>query len=144
MEEVKLIAGIILYFLGVIYFTECWLIQLSILVGSIIGLRFTPNFPCHHDIFNPDSILTGPKMKRCESAARLDGKVAVVTGGNTGIGKETVLELVRRGARVITGCRDLAKAQAVITEVRDKYGADLVVEHLDLADLESVKKFAAR
>ena len=82
-------------------------------------------------------------MKRCESAARLDGKVAVVTGGNTGIGKETVLELARRGARVITGCRDIAKAQAVVTEVRDKYRADLV-EPLDLADLESVKKFAAR
>ena len=90
------------------------------------------------------SILTRPKLKRCESAARLDGKVAVVTGGNTGIGRETVLELTRRGARVITGCRDLAKAQAVVTEVRNKYGADLVVEPLDLADLESVKKFAAR
>ena len=83
-------------------------------------------------------------MKSCESANRLEGKVVVVTGGNTGIGKETVLEMVRRGARVITGCRDLNKAQAVVTEVRDKYGADLVVEHLDLADLESVKKFAAR
>ena len=83
-------------------------------------------------------------MKSCESANRLEGKVVVVTGGNTGIGKETVLELVKRGARVITGCRDLNKAQAVVTEVRNKYGADLVVEHLDLADLESVKKFAAR
>lgn len=143
MEEVKLIVGTILYFLGVLYFTECWLIQISILVGSIMCLRFTPNFPCHHDNLTL-SILTGPKIKRCESAARLDGKVAVVTGGNTGIGKETVLELARRGARVITGCRDLAKAQAVVTEVRDKCGADLVVEPLDLADLESVKKFAAR
>ena len=88
--------------------------------------------------------MTGPKLKRCESAARLNGKVAVFTGGNTGIGRETVLELTRRGARVITGCRDLAKAQDVVTEVRNKYGADLVVEPLDLADLESVKKFAAR
>ena len=64
----------------------------------------------------------------------------MVTGGNTDIGKE----LARRGARVITGCRDLAKAQAVVTEVRDKYGAELVVEPLDLANLESVKKFASR
>jgi len=128
MEEVKLFAGTILYFLGVIYLSECWLTQISILVGSIIGLSF----------------LTGPKMKSCESTNRLENKVVVVTGGNTGIGKETVLEMVRRGARVITGCRDLNKAQAVVTEVRDKYGADLVVEHLDLADLESVKKFAVR
>ena len=76
--------------------------------------------------------------------AKLDGKVVVITGGNTGIGRETVLQLARRGARVITGCRDLGKAEAVVREARDKYGADLVVEHLDLADLESVKRFADR
>ena len=45
MEEVKLFAGTTLYFLGVIYFTECWLTQFSILVGSIIGLRFLINLP---------------------------------------------------------------------------------------------------
>ena len=88
--------------------------------------------------------MTKSKMKYCESATRLDGKVVVITGGNTGIGRETVLELARRGARVITGCRDLGKAEAVVREARDKYGADLVVEHLDLADLESVKRFADR
>ena len=145
MEEVKLFAGTILYFLGVIYLSECWLTQISILVGSIIGLRFLINFlKLIHLRYLQHSFLTGPKMKSCESANRLEGKVVVVTGGNTGIGKETVLEMVRRGARVITGCRDLNKAQAVVTEVRDKYGANLVVEHLDLADLESVNKFAAR
>ena len=45
MEEVNLFAGTTLYFLGVIYFTECWLTQMSILVGSIIGLRFLINLP---------------------------------------------------------------------------------------------------
>ena len=34
----------------------------------------------------------------CESKARIDGKVVIVTGANTGIGKETVVDLLNRGA----------------------------------------------
>ena len=44
MEEVKLIAGTILYFLAVIHFTECWFTQISILIGSILGLRCVLTF----------------------------------------------------------------------------------------------------
>ena len=39
MEEVKIVAGTTLYFLAVIYFTESWLTQISILILSLIGLR---------------------------------------------------------------------------------------------------------
>ena len=58
--------------------------------------------------------------------------------------QETVIECVKRGAKVITGCRDLSKAAAVQKLIKDQFNAELVVEKLDLADLESVKTFASR
>ena len=49
---------------------------------------------------------------------RLDGKTAVITGCTAGIGRETAMELSRRGARIAMACRDLEKADAVAAEIR--------------------------
>ena len=38
----------------------------------------------------------------CKSKERIDGKVVIVTGANTGIGKETAKDLVQRGSRILT------------------------------------------
>ncbi|CAG2169960.1 unnamed protein product, partial [Oppiella nova] len=57
---------------------------------------------------------------KCQSTRRLDGQVVVITGANTGIGKETALQLSLRGAKIIIGCRDVNKANGAVDEIRAK------------------------
>jgi NAD(P)-dependent dehydrogenase (short-subunit alcohol dehydrogenase family) len=49
---------------------------------------------------------------------RLDGKLALVTGANRGLGLEIVVGLAGAGARVIMACRDAQKADKAIEEVQ--------------------------
>jgi NAD(P)-dependent dehydrogenase (short-subunit alcohol dehydrogenase family) len=73
----------------------------------------------------------------------LTGKVAVVTGANSGLGLETSRVLALRGARVVLSVRSEARGAAAAQEVRaDAPTADLDVMCLDLANLESVHRFA--
>lgn len=83
--------------------------------------------------------LQGPS---CKSKARLDGKTVIITGSNTGIGKETARDLSHRGARVVMLCRDLQKAKIAAEEIHQETGNALVVYHLDLASLQSIKDTA--
>uniref|UniRef100_A0A3P9IWA8 Si:dkey-174n20.1 n=1 Tax=Oryzias latipes TaxID=8090 RepID=A0A3P9IWA8_ORYLA len=73
---------------------------------------------------------------------RLDGKTVLITGGNSGVGKETAVALATRGARVIVACRDPEKARRAVTEIRLQ-SRSLNVCHmdLDLANLNSVRGF---
>jgi NAD(P)-dependent dehydrogenase (short-subunit alcohol dehydrogenase family) len=73
----------------------------------------------------------------------LAGRVALVTGANTGIGKVTALELARRGARVIVGVRSVEKAVPLLEESRAALGRDAIdALPLDLADFASIRTFA--
>ncbi|XP_012692940.1 retinol dehydrogenase 12 [Clupea harengus] len=79
----------------------------------------------------------------CRSQARLDGKTVLITGANTGIGKETACDMARRGARVVMACRDLIRAERTAEYIRTSTGnGNVVVRHLDLASLYSVRQFA--
>ncbi|XP_060022719.1 retinol dehydrogenase 11 isoform X3 [Lagenorhynchus albirostris] len=79
----------------------------------------------------------------CTSTIQLPGKVAVVTGANTGIGKETAKELAQRGARVYLACRDVQKGELVAREIQIMTGnQQVLVRKLDLADTKSIRAFA--
>ena len=71
------------------------------------------------------------------------GRTAVVTGANSGTGKEAAARLAAAGARVVLAVRTPAKGEAARAEILERApGADVVVRRLDLADLASIHEFA--
>jgi NAD(P)-dependent dehydrogenase (short-subunit alcohol dehydrogenase family) len=72
------------------------------------------------------------------------GQVMVITGGNSGIGKEAAVSLAGMGATVVITARDPAKGQRALDEIRTRSGSPSVeVMDLDLADFASIRAFAA-
>ncbi|HUQ02680.1 MAG TPA: SDR family oxidoreductase [Kofleriaceae bacterium] len=73
----------------------------------------------------------------------LTGRSFVVTGANTGIGKETVRALAQRGAHIVLACRSEEKTTPVVDEIRAQSpAAKLEFVALDLGDLASVRACA--
>jgi NAD(P)-dependent dehydrogenase (short-subunit alcohol dehydrogenase family) len=71
------------------------------------------------------------------------GRLAIVTGANSGIGYQTARYLARAGATVILACRSAAKGEAARTKiVAENSAAKVEVRVLDVADLDSVRRFA--
>jgi len=74
----------------------------------------------------------------------LTGKVAVVTGAGSGLGRETTRALAAAGARVVMATRDAARAYATAAEVAERHpGASLSIVPVDLASLDSIRTAAA-
>jgi NAD(P)-dependent dehydrogenase (short-subunit alcohol dehydrogenase family) len=84
------------------------------------------------------------RHRTCIDIPDLTGKLALVTGANSGLGLHATRALAAHGARVVMACRDLAKAQTAMQRLHAEIpNARLEVLPLDLADLGSVRRFAA-
>src|SRR5687768_13059972 len=71
------------------------------------------------------------------------GRIAIVTGANSGLGLVTARELARKGALVVLACRNLDKGRTALAECVAP-GSAPELEELDLASLASVRSFAER
>jgi NAD(P)-dependent dehydrogenase (short-subunit alcohol dehydrogenase family) len=74
-----------------------------------------------------------------------NGRTAIVTGANSGLGLITARELARAGARVVLACRDVGKGETAAAAIRWAVPhAAVAVDELDLGRLASVRAFAER
>ncbi|MGB1253656.1 MAG: SDR family oxidoreductase [Candidatus Promineifilaceae bacterium] len=72
-------------------------------------------------------------------------KIVIVTGANSGIGKETALSLAKQGATVVMVCRNQARGSAALNEIKQASGSENV--HLMLCDMgsfASIRAFATQ
>lgn len=73
----------------------------------------------------------------------LEKKLAIVTGGSSGIGFEAAKGLASKGAKVILAVRNLDKGEVARKSITDEFPfADVELMYLDLSDLSSIKEFA--
>ena len=115
-----------LSFLFTVYIFQPWV---------FIEIYLLPTFATMSMNFNPKT-----------SISSLSGKVILVTGGNTGLGKEAILQLARHGpAKIYMGARSAEKATAAINSINNQLTVPTEIEHLplDLNDLNSVKNAAS-
>lgn len=83
--------------------------------------------------------LNGPKTPFGKSMV---GKIVIITGSNSGIGKTAALELLERGAKVIFACRDEIRTNAVIASIHnEKMRENAQFAKLDLTSYTSIVNF---
>ncbi|XP_062717296.1 retinol dehydrogenase 14 isoform X2 [Aedes albopictus] len=83
-------------------------------------------------------------LGKITSSRNMEGKTVIVTGANSGIGKETARDLAKRGARVIMACRNMETAAKARDEIVKETGNNNVfLKKLDLSSQASIREFAA-
>ena len=74
----------------------------------------------------------------------MKSKRVIITGANSGLGKESAIALAKLGAEIVLAVRDVNKGQSVKNEILNQTPSAVIeVAELDLMDLDSVRKFAA-
>ena len=78
----------------------------------------------------------------CKSQKDMTGKVVLITGGNTGIGKELVRDLAKRNAKIILGCRSIERGKEAISDIIESTGNNnIYIKKCDISSLQSVRMF---
>ena len=80
---------------------------------------------------------------KCSSDRKLYGMIALITGGSSGIGKETARDLCRRGCNVVITSIDMSEAYNAKKEILNTVpNAKITVMLLDLRSFKGIKDFA--
>ncbi|CCM06190.1 uncharacterized protein FIBRA_08432 [Fibroporia radiculosa] len=101
----------------------------SCVIGTRAGRITVGGFPPKSK-FSPDQI------------PDLTGRVYIVTGGNVGIGRETIKALLEHNAKVYMASRSQEKAEAAINELKEQTGKEALFLQLDLSSLASIRRSA--
>lgn len=81
-------------------------------------------------------------MQFPKNDVRMTGKVVIITGANSGCGKEVATDLARRGAKVYMACRNQKRAIDVCQQIiRDTGNSHVTFITCDLASFASVQSF---
>ncbi|KAJ7663542.1 hypothetical protein B0H17DRAFT_1092716 [Mycena rosella] len=100
-------------------------------------VKIAPNSGLSTDVFPPSSTFEPER-----DMPDLSGKITLVTGGNAGIGYNTVKQLLLKNAKVYLAARSADKAAEAIRKLNTETGKTAIFLKLDLADLPSVRRAA--
>ena len=81
---------------------------------------------------------------KCKIAHDMSGKLIIITGASSGLGKFTALELVSKGAKVIFACRNETKTIKIFDEIAEENKHLAIFEQVDLSSFQSVINFTER